>query len=130
MATHTGNEGVVQVGANTVAEVRSYTIEETSDTTEDSSMGDSWRTHKATLKSWTASLDVWYDETDTTGQGTLVPGTTVTITVLPEGNTAGDVSLSGSAIVTSKNISANLDGMVEASISVQGTGALTEGTVT
>lgn len=130
MATHTGNEGVIQVGANSVAEVRSYSIEETSDTTEDTSMGDTTRTYKPTLRSWTASVDCWWDEEDTDGQVTLVPGTEVTITVAPEGTTSGDTTYSGDAIVTGKSINANLDGMVEASITLQGTGPLTEGTVT
>lgn len=128
MATHTGNEGTVRVGANAIAEIRSYTIEETSDTTEDTAMGDTYRTHKATLRSWTASVDCWWDETDTNGQVTLAPGTQVTITVAPEGATAGDTIYSGTAIVTGKSISASFDGMVEATINLQGTGALTAGT--
>ncbi len=52
MATHTGSEGTVRVGANTIAEIRSYSVEETSDTAEDTSMGDSYRTFKTTLKAW------------------------------------------------------------------------------
>jgi hypothetical protein len=37
--------------------------------------------------------------------------------------------LSGSAIITGKSINTTYDGLVEASITFQGTGALTEGTV-
>ncbi len=44
MATHTGSEGTVKVGANAIAEIRSYSLEETADTAEDTSMGDSYRT--------------------------------------------------------------------------------------
>lgn len=129
MATHTGSEGTVHVGANAIAEIRSYSIEETADTTEDTSMGDSYRTHKITLKSWTASVDVFWDETDTNGQETLVPGAEVTINVYPEGNASGDAYYTGTALVTSKSINASFDGMIEASISLQGTGALTTTTV-
>lgn len=129
MATHTGSEGTVHVGANAIAEIRSYSIEETSDTVEDTSMGDSFRTHKATLRSWTASVDVFWDETDTTGQVALVPGSEVTINVYPEGNTSGDDYYTGTAIVTSKSVTASFDGMVEASISLQGTGTLTSSQV-
>lgn len=128
MATHTGSEGTVKVGANTIAEIRSYSIEQTSDTVEDTAMGDSWRTHKTTLKSWTASVDVFWDETDTNGQSALVPGAEVTANFYPEGSTAGDAYFTGTAIVTGKTISASFDGMVESSITLQGTGALTPST--
>ena len=129
MATHTGSEGTVHVGANAIAEIRSYSIEETSDTVEDTAMGDSFRTHKATLRSWTASVDVFWDETDTNGQVALVPGSEVTINVYPEGNTSGDDYYTGTAIVTSKSVTASFDGMVEASVSLQGTGTLTSSQV-
>ena len=129
MATHTGSEGTVKVGANTIAEIRSYSIEETSDTVEDTSMGDTYRTHKTTLKSFSGSVDVFWDETDTTGQGALSVGSEVTINFYPEGSDSGDTYYSGSAIVTSKSITGSFDGMVESSISIQGTGALTSTTV-
>ena len=49
--------------------------------------------------------------------------------VYPEGSTTGDSYLTGSAIVTGKTINSSADGMVEASVSLQGNGALTTGTV-
>lgn len=128
MATHTGSEGTVKVGANAIAEIRSYSVEQTADTVEDTTMGDSWRTHKTTLRSWTASVDCFWDETDTTGQGALAVGSEVTLNLYPEGSTTGDSYLTGTGIVTGKTINASFDGMVESSISVQGTGTLTTGT--
>jgi hypothetical protein len=66
MATHKGSEGIVKVGSsNVVAEIRSYSIEESADTLEDTSMGDSAKTYKASLTSFSGSLDVFWDETDT-----------------------------------------------------------------
>ena len=129
MATHKGSEGTVKVGTNAVAEIRSYNIDETADTLEDTSMGDSARTYKPSLTSFSGSLDVFWDETDTSGQGALSIGSEVTLNVYPEGDTAGDTYYSGSAIVTGVSRSASFDGLIEASISVQGTGALTETTV-
>ena len=129
MATHTGSEGTVKSGANAVAEIRSYTISETGDTIEDSSMGDSSRTYKAGLKTFTASVECFWDETDTTGQGSFDVGATVTLNDYPEGATTGDIYYTGSAIVTGKTVNATFDGMVEASFTLQGTGALSESTV-
>ena len=40
MATHAGSEGTVKVGSDAIAEIRSFSIEETADTLEDTSMGD------------------------------------------------------------------------------------------
>jgi hypothetical protein len=130
MATHTGSEGTVRVGAtNNVLEIRSYSIEETADTAEDTQMGDVYRSFKTTLKAWSGSIDVFWDELDTTGQGALVPGAEVAIRFMPEGATAGDVYLFGQAIVTGKTVSGSFDGMVESTITVQGTGALASATV-
>lgn len=129
MATHTGSEGTVKSGANAVAEIRSYTVSETGDTIEDSSMGDSSRTYKAGLKTFTASVECFWDETDTTGQGSFDVGSTVTLNVYPEGATTGDIYYTGNAIVTGKTVNATFDGMVEASFTLQGTGALSESTV-
>jgi hypothetical protein len=129
MATHKGSEGTVKSGANAIAEIRSYTITETADVLEDTSMGDSSRTYLASLKTFTGSIECFWDETDTNGQLTLDVGATVTINIYPEGSTSGDVYYTGSVIITEKSVTASFDGMVEASFSFQGTGALSESTV-
>lgn len=129
MATHKGSEGTVKSGANAIAEIRSYTITETADTLEDTTMGDASRTYLASLKTFTGSIECFWDETDTNGQLTLDPGSTVTINVYPEGSSTGDKYYSGSVIITERTVTASFDGMVEASFSFQGTGALSETTV-
>lgn len=129
MATHKGSEGIVKVGTNTVAEVRSYSIDESADVLEDTSMGDSAKTYLASLTSFSGSLDVFWDETDTSGQGALTVGSSVTLNVYPEGDSTGDTYYSGTALVTGVSRSGSFDGMVEASITVQGSGALTAATV-
>ena len=129
MATHAGSEGTVKSGSNAIAEIRSYSLEETADTLEDTTMGDSSRTYLPSLKTFSGSVDVFWDETDTTGQGSFDVGASVTLAIYPEGDTTGDTYYSGSAIVTGKTITGSFDGMVEATFTLQGTGALTETTV-
>jgi len=135
MAIIKGSEGTVHVGTNAIAEIRSYSLEETGDTLETSTMGTTARTYVPSLTSWSGSVDVYLDETDSTGQGALTAGSQVTINVYPEAtgtnNTpaSGDVKYTGTAIVTSVSKNASFDGLVEASISLQGTGALTSTTV-
>lgn len=128
MANHKGSEGTVHVGANAIAEIRSWTIEENGDVLEDTTMGDSARTFLASLTNWSASVDVYWDETDTNGQGALTIGASVTLNLYPEGNTTGDTYYTGTALVTSISRTASFDGMVEASIGLQGTGAVSEST--
>lgn len=126
--THTGSEGTVKIGSDILAEIRSYTIESSGETIEDTTMGDSARTYKAGLTTFTASFEVYFDETDT-AQNAVDAGASITFSVYPEGDTAGDTYYTGSGIVTGRSITASFDGMVEMSLSVQGTGALTETTV-
>ena len=123
MATHTGSEGTLKVGANTIGEIRSFSISESADTLEDTSMGDAARTYKPSLTTFTGSVDVFWDELDA-GQVALVVGSSVTFSAYPEGATAGDKYYTGTAIVTGLTVNSSFDGMVEASITLQGTGAL------
>jgi hypothetical protein len=94
MATFTGSDGVILVGTDQIAEVRSYSIDETMDTLEDTAMGDTSRTYKTSLKSFSGSADVFFDDTDTAGQGALTVGSEVTLNVQFEGNTSGDHKMS------------------------------------
>ena len=125
MATHLGKEGTVQVGSNAIAEIRGFSIDETIDTVEDTSMGDSSKTYLASIKDFSGTVDVLYDETDTNGQTALSVGSSVTLNFAPEGTDSGDVKLTGTAIVTGKSITSSFDGLVESTITVQGTGGLT-----
>jgi len=129
MATHTGSEGLIKVGTDTVGELRSFSLETTADTIESSNMGTTARTYKAGLTAWSGTASLFWDELDA-GQLALVLGTEIVIKVYPEGATAGDKYYTGSAIVTAKSVSASFDGLVESSISFQGTGALSFSTAT
>ena len=128
MAIHKGQEGTAQVGANDIVAIRSYSLEETADTLDKTVLGDTSRTFLASLTQFSGSVDVYWDETDTTGQGALTIGAEVTLNVYPEGDAVGDTYYTGTAIVTGVTRSASFDGLIEASITVQGTGELTETT--
>ena len=125
MATHLGKEGTVQVGSNAIAEIRSFSIDESIDVVEDTSMGDSAKTYLASIKDFSGTIDVLYDETDTNGQTALSVGSSVTVNFAPEGTDSGDVKLTGTAIVTGKSVTSSFDGLVESTISIQGSGGLT-----
>lgn len=125
---HIGKDGVLKVGGVTVAQLRSFSVDETGDTVEDTTMTSTFRTYKPTLTSFTGSADVYWDETDA-GQNAITINSEPTIGFYPEGATGGDTYYSGDCIVTGISISASFDGMVEASITFQGKSALTKTTV-
>ena len=130
MATSTGKDGAVYVDSQTsaVAEVRDWSLETTSEVVNDTAMGNTWMTNKATQKSWTASVNCFWSDGDTTGQELLTEGAGVTLKLYPEGNTTGNTYWYGDVIITSVSKSASFDGLVEVSFSATGNGALTEAT--
>tara|TARA_R100000231_G_scaffold39561_1_gene34341 strand:+ start:49 stop:435 length:387 start_codon:yes stop_codon:yes gene_type:complete len=128
MATHAGSEGLVKVGGNTLAEVRSFTLDISGEVIEDTSMGDSFRSYKAGLGTYTASVECFFDETDT-AQNALDVGSSLTLELYPEGASSGDTYFSGTVIVTGKSVNSSFDGMVEVAFTAQGTGGITETTV-
>ena len=145
MATYTGHDGKIEFtgGAQTdlaIANMRSFTIEQTQDTIEDTVMstGNATRTYKPGLSTYTISGDVYWDGADT---GHLLMDdflnqeggdTLVSFKCYPSGDASGgtNAELSGSGILTSFSITSSVDGMVEASFSIQGSGDLTVTNIT
>ena len=130
MATTTGSSGVVKIAVKdgtlaVVGEVRSYTIDVTADTIEDSVIGDTARTYKQGLSSATLTVEVYWDEADAQ-QEILDERALVDFELFPTGTGAGKKSFEGTGVVTSRSITASFDGMVEASFSIQVSGAITE----
>ena len=125
MATFKGNDGVVLIGTDVMAEVISFSVDETADTIEDTVMGDTAKTYKASFKDFTATIETYFDDTDTAQQA-VTAGDTVVVKLQMEGNTSSDHQLTGSAIVTSRSIGVTSDGINTATYSLQGTGGLTE----
>jgi hypothetical protein len=132
MATTTGSSGVVklQVAGTSVAvvgEVRSYTLDGSTDTIEDSVMGDTARTYKAGLEASTVSIECYWDDSDAQ-QLVIDNRASLDFEIYPTGTGTGEKYYSGTGIVTSKSITASFDGMVEASFALQVSGAVTEAT--
>lgn len=123
MATKLGREGLIKLSSTTIGELRNYALTHSSDTVEDSVLGDTYRTRLASMKSFSVSGDLYWDEGDA-GQLLITIGSSVTLNLYPEGASAGDVYYSGAAIVTQFNVSASFDGVIEGQISFEGNGPL------
>tara|TARA_R100001460_G_scaffold4285_3_gene12251 strand:+ start:1991 stop:2377 length:387 start_codon:yes stop_codon:yes gene_type:complete len=128
MATHHGKEGVVKAGGTAIGELSSFTIETTGDVVEDTQLSDATKSFVAGRTSFSGSLEMHYDESDSP-QETLTAGSSISFVLLPEGDTSGDQSFTGTGIVTGMSINNAMDAVVSRSITFQGTGALTKATV-
>lgn len=146
MAAYTGTDGTIAVNGTAgaddgdhIAQLRSFSVEESADTIEASVMGTSGeRVFVSSLTSFSGSADVYWDTADTTGQGVLTVGTEALIKFYPSGDAAAvvgppavaaDTYYEGNIIVTGVSVSSSFDGMVEASITFQGVGDLAVHTV-
>ena len=129
MANHTGSSGVVKIGTNTVAEVRSFTINTTAELLEDTTLTDTSKTYQVGKKGATVSVECFWDETDTNGQIALAEGSSVALDLFPEGTDSSDYYYSGTWLVTGTSISIPTDGIIEATFDATLTGALSRSTV-
>jgi len=132
MATTKGSSGVVKLAVDggsvaAMGEVRSFTLSESADTIEDSVMGDTARTYVSSLTSATLSMDVYWDDADTV-QLVMDASADLDWELYPTGTGTGEKYYSGGGLVTSKEITASFDGMVEGSFELQVSGAITEAT--
>jgi predicted secreted protein len=122
----------------TIAEMRSWSLEESSDTVECTGMASSQvRKYKSTHKTWSGTMDVYiaYDSADggeeyTTGDTNVTAitvGTEYMFKFYADASTATFAHYDGTGIVTGISRSVAHDGMAEMSITVQGNSAITIG---
>ncbi len=138
MAILTGNNGVVKLDATVggavtaIAAVRNFSVELTRDTIETTTMTVDSRTYVAGLSSFSGSADIYFDPAASTGtlavhtvlnptSGTVGAGT-LTVELFLADATG---KFSGEVIITGFTVNSTMDGMVEASISFQGSGPCT-----
>lgn len=136
MATLTGNDGAISINGIAVLAVRSWSIDITADTIETTVMGSDTRTYVKGLSTFSGTADVYFDpDTATTGFDAaettfnptfgLVGQSGVTGKFFVEYQAAGnDQVFQGNLIITGYTVNSSMDGMVEASISFQGTGGV------
>ena len=128
MATHHGKDAVVHVGGTNIGQATGFTVDTTHDIVEDTALGSSMKSFVVGRGSFTASIDMNFDDDDT-AQGNLVQGSSLSFEFMPEGSGSGEQKLSGTGIVTGMSVGVTLDGVTTRTVSIQGTGGLTIGTV-
>ena len=134
MATYAGqggalhfNTAVGQSSGTNVTEVTNWSISSEANAIETSAMGDTFRTFTSGLKTWEGTADiVWTDSADSGSVDTLFQiGDTGTIFCYPAGATDTAMKLSGDVLITGIEYTQDLEDVMRASVSFQGTGTLT-----
>ena len=137
----TGNNGVVKIDdasgtLTSIASVRSFSLEITSDTIETTTMGVDSRTYVKGLSSFSGTAEIYYDGDvfPVANSGTDLAGFNPTleavgtspynIELFPDETNHSGTKFSGDIIITGFTLNASMDGMMEASISFQGSGPL------
>lgn len=129
---YSGNEGVVKIGANTIAQITKFKYSETLSTRDQTKLGDTHEQPKAGLKATSGTIEGWLDRADTNGQNAIDVGNEVTLVLHHGGEASGAPTTTITALITSKETD-NGDGnsTVSVSFSFVGNGAApyTEGEV-
>ena len=132
MATLTGNNGAVTINSINIAAVRNFSVELTADTIETTTMGVDVRTYVTGLSQFSGSADIYFDPSEfDSGESTFNPtaglvgaaGVAVKLYIESNYSSTSDYAFTGNVIVTGYTVNSSMDGMVEASISFQGTGS-------
>ena len=132
-SAYTGESGSVSYGGATVAAVRSFTVDNETQTIETTAMGSSGnaRTYLPGLTQWSGSMDVYQIDDDSEQTAILAAaqsGAEAALILYPSGSGIG-ISLTGQVVITGHSLTSSFDGMVEGSISYQGSGALVRATI-
>lgn len=140
--TKAGTGGAVHIATGggstyeTIAEIRSWSVEESADTVESTNMGSAGvRSYKLTHKTWSGTADLYIpiDDSDGSEQFTeensalagISIGATYEFKFYVDDSTASFESYAGTGIVTGISRSVAHDGMAEMSVTIQGNSALT-----
>tara|TARA_A100001035_G_C27786308_1_gene504557 strand:+ start:1542 stop:2003 length:462 start_codon:yes stop_codon:yes gene_type:complete len=141
----TGNNGVIKVDdaagtLTSIASLRSFSIEIASDTIETSTMTTDARTYVKGMSSFSGTAEIFYDGDEfptaagstnmealnptLSGTNTVTGASPISIEVFPDLANHANTKWSGNIIITGLTINSSMDGMIEASISFQGSGPL------
>lgn len=122
-----GRHGYLIVGANQIAHITAWKIDQSVEEAEKTSMGDTGKSFLTGLKDATLTLACWWYRADT-GQSAIeagfTGGTTVAIKIYPQGDPppdVGDEEIVGAAMaVVSSNIDSSLDAVISGEFVLRG----------
>lgn len=123
MAVLTGKNGSVKIGADTMNEVQSWSLDIGHDMLEDTALGDNWKSYVAGLGEWTSSIEVKFDLTDAAQSAlhtAMLNGTSITVKLY----TNATNYYTGTGYISSFSIEDPVEDLISASLEIQGSGTL------
>ena len=133
MATIYGNNGEIKISSTAVGEVKSWSLTISRDTIENTSMGDVAKTFVYGKSSASGTIEVHFDDDDS-AQGTLrdavINGTTVALDLFTnDSSTTGTDYYSLTALITSQDVSVEMDSIESRTYNFTSTGAVSKSAV-
>jgi predicted secreted protein len=135
MAVHEGKYAILQIDVNgtptNFGEVRSYTLEITSNTIDVSTLGTDWKAYLRGQRGWSGTIECFYDPTDAAQaelESLVDAGSSVHLIFMDLGVGSGNPKKEGDAVITGVTTTVATEDAIGLSISFQGTGALTTST--
>ena len=137
MAYFTGVIAEIRLGdtgtpTDILGQCTSYSVDKSLESVDVSHIGSPSKTFTSAQESWSSTMEMSYDPADTSQakllEGSAGASTPVYVSYYYEGATAGDKYLTGQGFLTGIAWSQEPNGVITASVSIQGTGALTEDT--
>jgi len=136
MPTFRGQDGSVKIGgagSTLIGQVTTWTVVEEFGSLETSAMGNVWRTYRPGMPSWNGTMQAHFDAADV-GQSALwerlvgaVPQGVLSDVEFHwenQGETLGDKYLSGDVIITGVTTTAELNNIIQANFTFQGSDVL------
>ena len=112
-----------------LGEVRSFSISTSRNTIDVSQLSTEWKEYLVGQSQWTCNLELWYDPADTEQEdlaAKAISGDAVSIVIRPQGSGESKPEFSGDGVITSWDIAGATEDAIGLSLSIQGTGALTQ----
>jgi len=128
MSNIVGNSGIIKIGGTAIGSVVSFSLSLVGDQVESTVLGSEWRTMLTTLKSWSGSANLYFDNADPI-QTLLQINALLTFELLPEGEVTGGYMATGSAFIATVDQSNEIEAVFNRDVTFTGTGELTISTV-
>ncbi len=137
MAYYTGVIASIKLGdsaspTDILGQCTSYSVDKQLESVDVSHIGSTSKTFTSAQESWSSTMEVSYDQDDT-AQAKLLErsagaSTPIYVSYYYEGADTGDKYLTGQGFITGIAWNQEPNGVITASVSIQGTGALSEAT--
>lgn len=124
MSNIVGNSGIIKIGGTAIGSVVSFSLSLVGDQVESTVLGSEWRTMLTTLKSWSGSANLYFDNADPI-QALLQINALLTFELLPEGEVTGGYMAAGSAFIATVDQSNEIEAVFNRDVTFTGTGELT-----